>query len=167
MLEGRGDSRRSAMVPASSLRRRRPGAAPAADGGGRSPAPSRRRPTGSRRHRRQRCRLRPSTCRAPRPTRRPPLPTETSPPLRGRRRAAGPGVEDAAASPPGRHRGRPARRAPRPVRPRPAQTRPRTSESAAMRGPRQPIVPSCSHSSCGTRIRTAVMPAASAPWSSR
>ena len=61
------------------------------------------------------------------------------------------------------HRGR----APRPARPRPAQTRPRTSESAAMRGPRQPIVPSCSHSSCGTRIRTAVMPAASAPWSSR
>ena len=47
------------------------------------------------------------------------------------------------------------------------QTRARTSVSAETRGPSQPIVPSCSHSSCGARISTGVMPAPAAPCSSR
>ena len=47
------------------------------------------------------------------------------------------------------------------------QTRASTSLSEETRGPSQPIVPSCSHSSYGARISTGVMPASAAPCSSR
>ena len=62
----------------------------------------------------------------------------------------------------GRRRRKPAGgRRPRPSRrPRPAQTRARTSLSDETRGPSQPTVPSCSHSSCGARISTGRHPGA-------